>query len=75
RRNQIRRLLELGDRSSSELVEATGLSKPSVLNYLNDLRKAGEVEPTSTKIKSPATRWRLTDVAAGQLRLPTPPPA
>jgi ATP-dependent DNA helicase RecG len=75
RRNQIRRLLELGDRSSSELVDATGLSKPSVLNYLNDLRKAGEVEPTSAKIKSPATRWRLTDVAAGQLRLPTPPPA
>lgn len=59
RRNQIRRLLEIGDRSTRELVEATGLGKQSVRNYLNDLREAGEVEPTSARIKSPATRWRL----------------
>lgn len=59
RRNQIRRLLQLGDRSTRELVEATGLGKQSVRNYLNDLRRLGEVEPTSERIKSPATRWRL----------------
>lgn len=61
RRSQIRRLLEIGDRSTRELVEATGLGKQSVRNYLNDLRREGEVEPTSEKIKSPATRWRLVD--------------
>lgn len=61
RRSQIRRLLESGDRSTRELVEATGLGKQSVRNYLNDLRRAGEVEPTSERIKSPATRWRLVD--------------
>lgn len=61
RRMQIRRLLEIGDRSTSELVEATGLSKQSVRNYLNDLRAVGEVEPTSERIKSPATRWRLVE--------------
>jgi ATP-dependent DNA helicase RecG len=60
RRQQIRRLLELGDRSSKELSEATGLTKQSVRNYLNDLRSAGIVEPTSEHIRSPATRWRLT---------------
>jgi len=63
RRSQIRRLLEIGDRSTRELVEATGLGKQSVRNYLNDLRRAGEVEPTSERIKSPATRWRLVDGA------------
>lgn len=61
RRSQIRRLLELGDRSTRELVDATGLGKQSVRNYLNDLRRAGEVEPTSERIKSPATRWRLVE--------------
>lgn len=60
RRQQIRRLLELGDRSSRELSDATGLTKQSVRNYLNDLRSAGIVEPTSERIRSPATRWRLT---------------
>lgn len=59
RRQQIRRLLELGERSTRELAEATGLGKQSVRNYLNDLRATGEVEPTSERIKSPATRWRL----------------
>ena len=59
RRQQIRRLLELGDRSTRQLADATGLGKQSVRNYLNDLREAGEVEPTSERIKSPATRWRL----------------
>jgi ATP-dependent DNA helicase RecG len=59
RRQQIRRLLELGERSTRELADATGLGKQSVRNYLNDLRAAGEVEPTSSRIKSPATRWRL----------------
>lgn len=59
RRSQIRRLLEIGDRSSRELAEATGLGKQSVRNYLNELRRDGEVEPTSERIKSPATRWRL----------------
>lgn len=61
RRSQIRRLLEIGDRSSRELAEATGLGKQSVRNYLNELRRAGEVEPTSDRIKSPATRWRLVE--------------
>lgn len=61
RRNQIRRLLEIGDRSSRELAEATGLGKQSVRNYLNELRRAGEAEPTSDRIKSPATRWRLVE--------------
>ena len=60
RRQQIRRLLELGDRSTRELADATGLGKQSIRNYLNDLRTAGEVEPTSERIRSPATRWRLT---------------
>lgn len=69
RRNQIRRLLEIGDRSTRELVDATGLSKQSVRNYLNDLREAGEVEPTSEKIKSPTTRWRLVEVREVQLQL------
>lgn len=59
RRQQIRRLLELGDRSTRELADAIGLGKQSVRNYLNDLRAAGEVEPTSERIRSPATRWRL----------------
>lgn len=59
RRQQMRRLLELGDRSTRELADATGLGKQSIRNYLNDLRTAGEVEPTSERIKSPATRWRL----------------
>ena len=72
RRSQIRRLLEIGDRSTRELVEATGLSKQSVRNYLNDLREAGEVEPTSEKIKSPTTRWRLVDSDV-QLQLRPPP--
>ena len=59
RRQQIRRLLELGDRSTRELADATGLGKQSIRNYLTDLRLTGEVVPTSERIKSPATRWHL----------------
>ncbi len=61
RRQQVRRLLELGDRSTRELADATGLGRQSILNYLNDLRAAGLAEPTSDRLKSPATRWRLSN--------------
>ena len=64
RRQQVRRLLEGGERSTRELADATGLGKQSIRNYLGDLREAGIVEPTSERIKSPATRWRLTSTPA-----------
>ena len=73
RQRQIRRLLQTGDKSTSELAEATGLGKQSVRNYLNALRAEGIVEPTSERIRSPATRWRLTiwaDSPTGQTTLP-----
>ncbi len=58
---QIRRLLQTGDKSTSELAEATGLGKQSVRNYLNALRAEKIVEPTSHLMRSPQTRWKLTD--------------
>lgn len=61
RQLQIKRLLETGDKSTSELSEATGLGKQSVRNYLNTLRRDGLVEPTSDKIRSPRTRWKLVE--------------
>lgn len=60
---QIRRLLQVGEKSSRELSEAMGLGKQSVLNYLNRLRGQGVVEPTTEKLRSPATRWRLRATA------------
>lgn len=73
RKHQIRRLLQTGDKSTRELAEATGLGKQSVRNYLNALRADGVVEPTNERIRSPATRWRLTtrsDLPAGQTTIP-----
>lgn len=65
RRRQVRRLLEDGPRSTGELAEAMGLGKQSIRNYLNDLRAEAAVEPTSDRITSPATRWRLTETHSG----------
>ena len=75
RKNQIRRLLQTGDKSTRELAEATGIGKQSVRNYINALRHEGLVEPTSERARSPATRWRLTvspgpSDGAGQTTLP-----
>ena len=42
-------------------------------NYLNALRAEGIVEPTSERIRSPATRWRITICAhspTGRTTLP-----
>lgn len=76
REQQVRRLLQTGDKSSRELSDATGLGTESIRNYLNRLRSAGVVEPTTDKIRSPATRWRLRsspDSPRGQTSLPLEP--
>jgi ATP-dependent DNA helicase RecG len=71
---QVKRLLQTGEKSTRELAEATGLGRQSIRNYLNLLRSQGLVEPTSEKLRSPATRWRLVnpDAVSGQQSLPMP---
>ncbi len=73
RERQLLRIMQTGPKSRTELTEATGLGRQSVLNYLTRLRDRGLVEPTTEKTRSRATKWRLreaSDVHFDQPRLP-----
>ena len=59
REGQVLRLLQTGEKSSRDLAEVMGLGKQSILNYLNRLRERGLVEPTTERLRSPSTQWRL----------------
>lgn len=56
-------LLQGGPRSSTELAQATGVTKQGVLRVLRSLEAAGWVEPTATNRTSTMNRWRLTPSA------------
>ncbi|MDQ3767737.1 MAG: putative DNA binding domain-containing protein [Actinomycetota bacterium] len=52
-------LREAGPLSTGDLVDVTGMSRPSVLRRMNTLRDAGLVEWTGKAAKDPRARWQL----------------
>ena len=60
RRPEILRLLAHGERSSTDLSDALGLTRQAVLNWLHKLEADGTVRPTSANRRSPRNRWELT---------------
>jgi ATP-dependent DNA helicase RecG len=52
--------LSRGDRvTTTQAVDLLGLSRPTVLKYLHDLRQQGLVEHVGTSLKDPRGYWRL----------------
>lgn len=52
--------LSRGDRvTTTQAVDLLGLSRPTVLKYLHDLRKQGLVEHMGSSLKDPRGYWRL----------------
>lgn len=59
REHQIAELLSHGPRSSRELSEEMGISKQSVLYWLNPMADRGLVRMTEPQPRSPRNRWEL----------------
>jgi ATP-dependent DNA helicase RecG len=58
-RDLIRAIREAGRVSTGELVEATGLSRPSVLRMLHSLQTANLIEWVGNSPKDPRAYWKL----------------
>jgi ATP-dependent DNA helicase RecG len=58
-RDLIRAIREAGRVSTGELVEATGLSRPSVLRMLHALQTANLIEWVGNSPKDPRAYWKL----------------
>lgn len=59
--------LSRGDRvTTTQAVDLLGMSRPTVLKYLHDLRKRGLIEHVGTSLKDPRGYWRLRRGSAGR---------